>query len=81
MACIDWLILVIGDGDYILRSQFHLQHCSQQTLTEIVSRITPNLGLTCPLINIQNPNRADSPVTVTVCIMMVTFILSDISYD
>ena len=27
-----------------LRSQFHLHHCSQQTLTEIVSKITPNLG-------------------------------------
>ena len=28
-----------------LRSQFHLHHHSQQTLTEIVSKITPNLGL------------------------------------
>ena len=28
-----------------LRSQFHLHHCSQQTLMEIVSKITPNLGL------------------------------------
>ena len=28
-----------------LRSQFHLHHCSQQALTEIVSKITPNLGL------------------------------------
>ena len=28
-----------------LRSQFHLHHCSQRTLTEIVSKITPNLGL------------------------------------
>ena len=25
--------------------QFHLHHCSQRTLTEIVSKITPNLGL------------------------------------
>ena len=25
-----------------LRSQFHLHHCSEQTLTEIVSKITPN---------------------------------------
>ena len=28
-----------------LRSQFHLHHCSQRTLTEIVSKITPTLGL------------------------------------
>ena len=28
-----------------LRSQFHLHHRSQQALTEIVSKITPNLGL------------------------------------
>ena len=28
-----------------LRSQFRLYHCSQRTLTEIVSKITPNLGL------------------------------------
>ena len=28
-----------------LRSQFHLHHCSQQTLMEILSKITPNLGL------------------------------------
>ena len=28
-----------------LRSQFHLHHCSQRALTEIVSKITPNLGL------------------------------------
>ena len=28
-----------------LRSQFHLHHCSQRTLTEMVSRIIPNLGL------------------------------------
>ena len=28
-----------------LRSQFHLHHCSQQTLTEIVSKITQDLGL------------------------------------
>ena len=28
-----------------LRSQFHLHHHSQQALTEIVSKITPNLGL------------------------------------
>ena len=28
-----------------LRSQFHRHHCSQQTLREIVSKITPNLGL------------------------------------
>ena len=28
-----------------LRSQFHLHHCSQQALMEIVSKITPNLGL------------------------------------
>ena len=29
-----------------LRSQFHLHHHFQQVLTEIVSKITPNLGLT-----------------------------------
>ena len=29
----------------ILRSQFHLHHRSQRTLKEIVSKITPNLGL------------------------------------
>ena len=28
-----------------LRSQFHLHHCSHRALTEIVSKITPNLGL------------------------------------
>ena len=28
-----------------LRSQFHLRHPSQRALTEIVSKITPNLGL------------------------------------
>ena len=28
-----------------LRSQFRLHHCSQRTLMEIVSKITPNLGL------------------------------------
>jgi len=28
-----------------LRSQFHLHHCSQRALTEIVSKITPNLRL------------------------------------
>ena len=28
-----------------LRSQFHLHHCFQRILTEIVSKITPNLGL------------------------------------
>ena len=28
-----------------LRSQFHLHHCFQRTLTEIVSKITPNFGL------------------------------------
>ena len=28
-----------------LRSQFYLHHCSQRTLTEIMSKITPNLGL------------------------------------
>ena len=28
-----------------LRSQFHLHHHSQQALMEIVSKITPNLGL------------------------------------
>ena len=28
-----------------LRSQFHLHHCSQRTLTEIVSKFTPNPGL------------------------------------
>ena len=28
-----------------LISQFHLHHCSQRALTEIVSKITPNLGL------------------------------------
>ena len=28
-----------------LRSQFHLHHHSQRALTEIVSKITPNLGL------------------------------------
>ena len=28
-----------------LRSQFYLHHCSRQTLTEIVSKIPPNLGL------------------------------------
>ena len=28
-----------------LRSQFHLHHCSQQALMEIMSKITPNLGL------------------------------------
>ena len=27
-----------------LRSQFHLHHCSQRDWTEIVSKITPNLG-------------------------------------
>ena len=27
-----------------LRPQFHLHHCSQRTLLEIVSKITPNLG-------------------------------------
>ena len=32
-----------------LRSQFHLHHRSQRALTEIVSKITPKLGLTCPL--------------------------------
>ena len=29
---------------WTLRSQFHLHHRSQRTLSEIVSRITPNLG-------------------------------------
>jgi len=28
-----------------LRSQFYLHHCSQRTLMEIVSKITPNLEL------------------------------------
>ena len=28
-----------------LRSQFHLHHRSQRALTEIMSKITPNLGL------------------------------------
>ena len=28
-----------------IRSKSHLHHCSQRTLTEIVSKITPNLGL------------------------------------
>ena len=28
-----------------LRSQFHLHHCPQRALTEIVSKITPDLGL------------------------------------
>ena len=28
-----------------LKSQFHLHHRSQRALTEIVSKITPNLGL------------------------------------
>ena len=28
-----------------LRSQFHIHHRSQRALTEIVSKITPNLGL------------------------------------
>ena len=28
-----------------LRSQFHPHHCSQRALTEMVSKITPNLGL------------------------------------
>ena len=28
-----------------LRSQFHLHHCSQWALPEIVTKITPNLGL------------------------------------
>ena len=28
-----------------LRSQFYLRHRSQRALTEIVSKITPNLGL------------------------------------
>ena len=28
-----------------LRSQFHLHHRSQRALTEMVSKITPNLGL------------------------------------
>ena len=28
-----------------LRSPFHLHHRSQRALTEIVSKITPNLGL------------------------------------
>ena len=28
-----------------LRSQIHQHHCSQQTLREIISKITPNLGL------------------------------------
>ena len=28
-----------------LRSQFHLHHHSQRALTEIMSKITPNLGL------------------------------------
>ena len=32
-------------GFITLRSQFHLHHCSQRTLMEIVSKITPNLGL------------------------------------
>ena len=31
-----------------LRSQFHLYHCSQRTLTEIVSKITPK-PRACPL--------------------------------
>ena len=30
---------------FAYRSQFRLHHCSQRTLTEIVSKITPNLGL------------------------------------
>ena len=58
----------------ILRSHFHLHDCSERTLTEIVSKITPK-PWTCPLINIQNPNRADFPVSVTVCKMIITFIL------
>ena len=32
-----------------LRSQFHLHHRSQRALTEIVSKITPNLGLVLSL--------------------------------
>ena len=28
-----------------LRSQFHLHHCSQRVVMEIMSKITPNLGL------------------------------------
>ena len=35
-----------------LRSQFHLHHHSQRALTEIVSKITQNLGL-APLISTQ----------------------------
>ena len=33
-----------------LRSQFHLHQCSQRALTEIVSKITPNLGLVLKVI-------------------------------
>ena len=35
-----------------LRSQFHLHHCSQRALTEIMSKITPTLDLSfkCPYV-------------------------------
>ena len=37
-----------------LRSQFHLHDCSQRTLTEIVSKITPNFGLVLYKVTIYN---------------------------
>ena len=44
-----------------LRSQFHLHHCSQRTLTEIVSKITPNLGL----ILLANTKKHKHQITIS----------------
>ena len=54
-----------------LRSQFHLHHRSQRALTEIVSKITPNLGLVLQWIRpltsdekIASSNHSQGGVTI-----------------
>ena len=39
------IIFLLCNTFITLRSQFHLHHRSQRALTEIVSKIAPNLGL------------------------------------
>ena len=41
----DCILVVLSGKVSALRSQFHLHHCSQRALTEIVPKITPNLRL------------------------------------
>ena len=54
-----------------LRSQFHLHHRSQQALMEIVSKITPNLGLVLPSKHPRRREPCSLGASVHECVFII----------